>query len=419
VARKQLLFIVPTEPAATGNGLAMRAGAHLEALARLFDVHLFVVPLFDTPGASGDFPARHAARVGRLDLRAHLDPLFGLIARLKDPNERRRAMIGYPKPLLGRFCTGASAAAVRDWYGPEPPDVVHVMRLYLAPFAAAFRRPAGSRRPLLGLDLDDDEITTRPRLAELHRAAGRDRSAEQEEAEARKYIAWAELYLGDFDRVLVCSQTDADRLRRRWSAVRFEVLPNVVAAPPEPDRRAPPGPERLLFVGNLSYAPNEDAVTFLIEDILPRLCRSTDREVLLDIVGGGAGASLRRIITAGGVRHRGFVDDVTPVYRAAAVALAPIRAGGGTRLKILEAFAHGVPVVATPTGAEGLDVANERHLLIAGDGEGLAAACLRLMSDPDLASRLARNGRKLVRERYGLEAATERLEEIYGEVLAG
>lgn len=417
--RKQLLLIVPTEPAETGNGLAMRAGAHLMALARLFDVHLFIVPLFDSPGAGDAFLDRHAARVGRLDLGAHLDPLFGLMARLKDPEERHRALLGYRKPLLGRFCTSESAAAVRDWYGRAPPHAVHVMRLYLAPLAARFRRPAGEARPLLALDLDDDETATRPRLAALHRAAGREREAERDEAESRKYLAWAECYFGDFDRVLVCSESDAARLRRRWNGVRFDVLPNVVAAPPEPAARAAPGPSRLLFVGNLSYAPNEDAVTFLVEEVLPRLRGLTDREVLLDIVGGGAGAPLERIMAAGGVRPRGFVEELAPVYREAAAALAPIRAGGGTRLKILEAFAHGVPVVATPLGAEGLDVANERHLLIAGDGEAFAAACLRLMSDPELAARLARNARQLVRERYGLEAAGERLGEIYGEVLAG
>jgi glycosyltransferase involved in cell wall biosynthesis len=94
------------------------------------------------------------------------------------------------------------------------------------------------------------------------------------------------------------------------------------------------------------------------------------------------------------------VPDLTVELREAALAVVPIRFGGGTRIKILEAFAHGLPVVTTTVGAEGLEVEDGRHLLVADDADALASACLRLLDDRDLRSRLAAAGRALWQERY-------------------
>ena len=96
----------------------------------------------------------------------------------------------------------------------------------------------------------------------------------------------------------------------------------------------------------------------------------------------------------------GTVDDVAPYLRRASVAVVPIRFGSGTRIKILEAFAHGTPVVSTTLGAEGLEVANERELLLADDPDAFAAACVRLAGDEGLQASLAEHGLDLVRRRY-------------------
>jgi len=100
------------------------------------------------------------------------------------------------------------------------------------------------------------------------------------------------------------------------------------------------------------------------------------------------------------VRVRGFVEDLAPLYAQADAVVAPLRAGAGTRIKVLEAFAHNVPVVATRAAAEGLAVLDGRHLLLCADPTGLAAAVADLAADPALGASLAEQAGRLVRERY-------------------
>jgi glycosyltransferase involved in cell wall biosynthesis len=117
-------------------------------------------------------------------------------------------------------------------------------------------------------------------------------------------------------------------------------------------------------------------------------------------------------LAASGVEVWADPADLAPHYDWAEVALAPLRAGGGTRIKILEAFAARVPVVASRIGAEGLAVRDGRHLLLADDASGLAAACLRLHDDRPLARRLTGNALALVRRRYARPAGVRQLREV-------
>ncbi|MBV8120714.1 MAG: hypothetical protein JO081_12355, partial [Alphaproteobacteria bacterium] len=138
--RRGILYVVPVMPQTFGNGLAMRAAMVLGGLARRFDVHLFVVPVTGDLGQPSDFVRSRTVRIGSLDLARHLDPLYGLITRVSDPDERARAELAYPKPYLSRFCTSESARSMLDWSGDCPIGAVHVMRLYLAPLAFPFLR---------------------------------------------------------------------------------------------------------------------------------------------------------------------------------------------------------------------------------------------------------------------------------------
>ncbi len=104
---------------------------------------------------------------------------------------------------------------------------------------------------------------------------------------------------------------------------------------------------RLLFVGTLGYFPNADAARFLCRDIVPALRRLSGHAIVVDLAGAGDTTGLRDIAQMPEVTLLGYVEDLAPLYAAADIAVAPLRAGGGTRIKILEAFAHGVPVVAT------------------------------------------------------------------------
>lgn len=411
--RRRLLQVTPVMPAPIGGGLAMRAASTLRALSRHFDVELLVVPVAGPVTTPSDFVLRHATRVQCLNLESYLDPHFALIDRLKDPVHREQARRAYPKPLLSRYCTGESARYVYDWSDALAVAAVHVMRLYLAPFADPFLRLRRSERPICVLDLDDDEILTRRRLAGLHRAQGDHESAEWEESERQKYAALANRYLPEFDHVTLCCRADADRLALEHAAARFAVVPNGYDMPDSTPRMpSSSGPLRLLFVGTLDYFPNDDAVRFLCSDVCEALHRLSDLDIEIDIVGSG-GSGLARRLRDSGVQIHGYAPSVAPFYAAADVAIVPIRAGGGTRIKILEAFAHRVPVVSTTMGAEGIDAIDGEHLLIGDDAESLARACLRLKSSPALARSLTQRAAALCSTSHGAAAIEKAIGDVY------
>lgn len=214
-------------------------------------------------------------------------------------------------------------------------------------------------------------------------------------AKAALMRGWEARLARRFDRCLAVSHLDARALASA-AGRPVDVLPNGVdteALQP----LAPSSGHRLLFVGNLRYRPNGDAVDWLVHDILPRV-REEIEDAELMIVGARQDRCDR---PEQGVRFLGMVDDLVPCYRGAQVALAPLRAGGGTRLKILEAMALGRPVVSTTLGCEGLPLVPGEHLLTADTPQALAAAIVRLLRDQRLCEQIAGRARSLVERDFG------------------
>jgi glycosyltransferase involved in cell wall biosynthesis len=200
---------------------------------------------------------------------------------------------------------------------------------------------------------------------------------------------------------IVCSETDAQALRY---APNVRVVPNGVEIPDATDlqnTKLKQAAQRsiFLFVGDMQYPPNVDAVTHFAQRVLPRIHAEEPGDQFL-IVGREPPASVRRLHNGRTLIVTGTVQDVSPYLQIAAVAVVPMRLGGGTRIKILEAMAHGVPVVSTSVGAEGLDVQSGRHLLLADEPDAFAKACLSVSRDRSLQHRLAAEGYQLVREKY-------------------
>jgi glycosyltransferase involved in cell wall biosynthesis len=270
----------------------------------------------------------------------------------------------------------------------EPPaglDVLHVFRLAALPFA---RQCAAAERHV---DLDDIEPQTYRRIAELHRLNGDAAGAVAMDGEAARYEPLLEEVLESWERLYVCSELD----RARLGADTVRVLPNVVETPPQPEH--PAGSFTFLFVGNLDYYPNGDAVRWFAREALPALRALAPAGFRVLVAGNGKAPPE--------LAHAGAVRDLGPCYAAADVAIVPLRAGGGTRIKILEAFAHGVPVVSTPVGAEGLEAGDGEHLLLGEDAEAFARRCAELMASPELRRNLAERALRLVRDSYSLDAA--------------
>ena len=154
------------------------------------------------------------------------------------------------------------------------------------------------------------------------------------------------------------------------------------------------------MVGLLTYEPNRDGAAFFAAQILPRV-RRLSAGARFHVVGRyDSDAAVDPWRDLPGVKVLGEVADVAAELRAADIAVVPIRFGGGTRIKILEAFAHRIPVVSTSVGCEGLDVVDGEHLLVADDPETFASACIRLYEDADLRARLVAAAAQLWESRY-------------------
>ena len=184
--------------------------------------------------------------------------------------------------------------------------------------------------------------------------------------------------------------------------------------PPRPQSLREPS---LLFVGYLRHEPNVTGIRTFCEKIFPRL-RARLPEVQLYIAGAEAPPEILELNRQPGVHVLGFVPDLGPYYERCGVFVVPILSGAGVRIKILEAFAAGIPVVSTPIGAEGLEVVNDKHLLIA-DGEADFAARIELLlHDQEKGCQLAAAARQLMETRYSWAVIAEQLEETYRQVLA-
>jgi len=171
-----------------------------------------------------------------------------------------------------------------------------------------------------------------------------------------------------------------------------------------------------MFFGINDYYPNTDGILFFVREVWPRLAASHPR-VRLKIVGPRPTPEILAQRNAR-VEVTGAVDDVRAHLAEAAAVIVPLRLGGGTRLKILEAMAMAKPIVSTTIGAEGIDVVHETHLLLADEPAQFAAAVGRVLDDATLAARLGERGRALVNAKYSWEATARRLEDFLRKVLA-
>jgi glycosyltransferase involved in cell wall biosynthesis len=174
-------------------------------------------------------------------------------------------------------------------------------------------------------------------------------------------------------------------------------------------------PPTLLLAGALSYTPNADAAHHFVRDILPRI-----RERVPDAQLRLVGRHDRRAgeLRAEGVTLTGYVRDIGSELAHADVVVVPIRFGGGTRIKVLEAFAHRIPVVSTTLGCEGLEVIGGRHVLVSDDPARFAADCVRLLTDRRLRERLVAAAFELFTERYRWESISSTIGELAGRAAA-
>ena len=176
---------------------------------------------------------------------------------------------------------------------------------------------------------------------------------------------------------------------------------------------------RLLYVGNLAWAPNAVGLEQFIEQVWPRLTAGYP-DVRLDIVGRGATASLAQSAAADPrITLHGFVEDLEPLYRSAALSIAPLTFGAGMKVKVLSAMARGLPTVTTLVGAEGIDAKHGKHLMVSHTAADMADDIGQLLDDDVLWQRLSGESRKLIADRYTWDGLFQSMLSAMRQVEAG
>lgn len=374
-----ILAVTSQLPWPLDSGGHIRSFHLLRALARRFDVRLVTGSLGRADSAPFEAEGIHVRLVPLTRLPAHHD--LGRVAMA--------AVSGTPYVCYARHRHHALNAAVREEFAVAKPDLLYLD--HLDSFQVIDSLP---RVPTV-IDLHNVYSTLVSRTGDERGAAVRaylHREARLLDAIERKAVTRA-------DAVMAVSNSDRDHFAGIGGR-NVHVVPNGVDCSHYaslPLGRSS-GPPLVLYVGTLSWQPNADAVGFLVQKVLPEL-RTRIPELRIRAIGRNAGGELLRLRDIPGVQILTDVADVRPHLSEAHVLAVPLEAGGGSRLKILEAFAAGLPVVSTPIGAEGIEAQDGTHLLLSGRSE-ISEAVFRLIRNPALALRLAANARVLAEQRY-------------------
>jgi polysaccharide biosynthesis protein PslH len=218
-----------------------------------------------------------------------------------------------------------------------------------------------------------------------------------------------------FDGVTVTSERDGSMLKALSPATRVSVVPNGVDVELFRPTTSEPEPDSLLFFGAMNYYPNRDGIDYFLNQIFPRILAKRPNTRLRVV--GPAPDDVKRL-QGPNVEVTGFVDAVEPYIDRAAAVIVPLRLGGGTRLKIVEAMAKAKAIVSTRVGAEGIDVVNGKSALLADDPQGFADSVENVLADRALAKRLGAAARELAESRYGWPALVLDLERFYDRLLS-
>ncbi len=383
-----ILALTSELPWPLDTGGHLRSYHLLRALARRFRVRLITAVL------PGQEQAVAAVRDSGIDVRpATVGPRFVWCEVVRALSASVR---GEPYCLYRRHDRSAVRTVLRQELQRELPDVVYLDHLD----SLVFR----------------NELAALPFVMDLHNVYSTlvDRVALERRGVPRLYLRreakllqrMESLAAGSADALLTVSESDASHFANLGGR-DVRVVPNAVdcAAYDSLPTGRRPGPPILLYVGAMSWAPNVSAARYLASEVLPEI-RHRFPETRLRIVGRDPTPEVEALRCLPGVEVTGTVRSMLPHLAEAHALVVPLEAGGGTRLKILEAFAAGLPVVSTPVGCEGLRVEHGEHLLIS-DREQFAESIFTMLADDQLGAGLAAKARVLVREHYDWAVVSE------------
>lgn len=401
VAKPRLLFLSQVLPFPPDGGVKIRTFNILRLLARTFDVTALC--FYRSKGGLLNTDVASALR--------GLAPLAKNVEAFPIPQDhsRRRLLWDHIRSVLNRraytvfsYQSGEFEKRLKELLLTEHFDLVHADSLDLSYYF-----------PLLqGIPLVCTHHDVQSAL--LARRASLEPSAPRRayfDLQARLMRKEEELWCPRVALNVAVSEVDAGKLADIAPSARFLVVPNGVDTSYfQPETRSKK--YGIVSVGGTTWYPNKDSLQYFATRILP-LLRAKGLTEPVTWVGRASAEEVDQYRRECGITMTGYVDDVRPYVQSAACYIVPIRMGGGTRVKILDAWAMGVPIVSTPVGCEGLEARDGENILVRDDPDLFADAILELLANRELGSRLGRSGRTTAELRYGWDALEPTLTEAY------
>jgi glycosyltransferase involved in cell wall biosynthesis len=347
------------------------------------------------PGLSDEL----GVQTTEISVMGRQDTHFALLMRLADARARAAAFRSYGRSSLAAHLSLPVLADLRAALGQHRFDLIHIGRSYLADILNVL--DGGN----VNMDLDEDEWTSYCEIAVGQREID-PAGAAWAEAEATALSALLRRSAPRIARHFIASAFDAELIHQRYHDLTPEVVENAVSIPPQPPRRDDGA--TLLFLGSFGYIPNVDAANWLVRDIWP-LVRARSLQPLRLLIAGRDASRVSALRDHDGVDVLGEVKEIADAYAGASLFVAPLRAGAGTRLKLLEAAAHRVPIVTTNLGLRGLRLMPGRDVMIGDGTAGFAEAVLESLANPAVRTARAEAALVVVREHYDRRVAVERL----------
>jgi glycosyltransferase involved in cell wall biosynthesis len=268
---------------------------------------------------------------------------------------------------------------------------------------------------LRSIDLDEDEATSSREMAQQCHQGGETGRARWLEAEADNFDALTRVLPRRFDRFFISSSQDSDKLVSRHPGLRPEVVENAVVIPKTPPRRD--DGRTIVFVGSFGYGPNVAACLWFAQQVWP-IVRAAAPTGRVRLIGRDPPRTILELARIDGIQVVGPVDDVADAYTGATLAIAPLHAGTGTRIKIIEAAAFEVPIVSTSLAACGLRLEAPEALWIGDDAAAFAAAVVNALANPEERQRRAKVALRVVQTHHDRAKVIAGLADRFREMLA-
>jgi sugar transferase (PEP-CTERM/EpsH1 system associated) len=401
----RLLLLTPQLPYPPHQGTSLR---NFNLIAQLAKRHQICLLTFLEP----DQTTESAGPL--LDLCEWVD---SIPVPRRSPGLRLRQMLTTRRPdMAWRLWSTAFRDRLAMRLAEAPFDVVQIEAIELAPYLPTIeqaRSQTGQSGPLVVYEDHNAEWVLQKRacLTDL-------RSPRRWPAAAYSLVQWLRLksYEAEVcrraDRVVAVSEADREAIRSIAPEVPVTVVPNGVDLEEHAGYRGPTETYDLVFTGKMDFRPNIDAMLWFGQQVWPLIHQRRSR-TRLAIVGQRPHRRLDSLRNLPGITLTGWVEDVKPYIAGATVYVAPLRVGGGTRLKLLQAMAMGAAIVATSLGAEGFPVTHGQELLLADTPQDFAQAVLTLLDDAQARARLGQAARRLAQTAYGWEGLVPKLEALY------